>query len=156
MHLSIAIVYESFGGNTEDLAKMIQKQLLNGGHPNVHLYSCYQVKKNNYDLSLYDYVLFGSLTWDEGKLPLTMRKLLKKILIDQKQPFINCSVFGTGETQWGDRMYCRAVDEMEYHLTKNNKTVNYKLKIEQNPLGKEKKIEDFVKCILKETLENDT
>lgn len=147
--MNVAIVYLTFGGNTKKLAAMIKSFLEQGGHQ-VHLFST----RDRFDLSNYDYVLFGSLTWEikhvQGKLPIPMRKLLKKILIDEPQEIKRCSLFGTGETQWGMKYYCKAVDEMEYHLLKYNVPVDYKLKIEQNPIGKEKKVEDFVQRIMEE------
>src|SRR5690606_30167403 len=94
--------------------------------------------------------LFGSLTWSSGSLPIQMRKFLKEILIINPLDFKFCSVFGTGETQWGEEMYCRAVDEIEYHLKKNNKDVQLKLKIEQNRNSKEKYVQHFVDKLVKE------
>lgn len=146
-HKKIAIVYLSFGGNTKDLAKMISEILKEDGHT-VHLFTT----RDKPQLDEYDYVLFGSLTWEiqgkQGKLPIPMRKLFKNILIDNAQDIKRCSLFGTGETQWGEQYYCKGVDEMEYHLKKHGVQVDYKLKIEQNPLGKEKQIIKYAEEIL--------
>lgn len=147
--MKFAIVYLSFSGNTEKLATMIKTLIELNGYQ-AHLFST----RDDFNLENYDYVLFGSLTWEnkgiQGKLPVSMRKLLKKILIDEPQLIKRCSLFGTGETQWGAEYFCRGVDEMEYHLAKHNTPVDAKLKIEQNPIGKEMKVKHFVKEIMKE------
>ncbi|WP_144509838.1 flavodoxin domain-containing protein [Bacillus sp. FJAT-22090] len=145
--IKVAIVYLTFSGNTRDLATLIKGYIEEGGHQ-VHLFS----HKDDFDLSEYDYVLFGSLTWEikrqQGKLPIPMRKMFKKILIEEPQKIKRCSLFGTGETQWGEEYYCRAVDEMEYHLQKHGIIVDCKLKIEQNPKGKENKVKEYTNEIL--------
>ena len=143
--MKFAIVYVSYGGNTRDLTNFLVKCIEQCGHL-VHTYSV----RDAPDLEKYDFILFGSLTWTEGSLPIQMRKYLKSILIDHPTNFQHCSVFGTGETQWGESFYCKAVDEMEYHLTKKGKFVHSKLKIEQNPIGKEEKINQFIEEIMKE------
>lgn len=137
----IAIIYLSYGGNTRDLASYIARFMEEDGHL-VHLFN----HKDMPVLADYDYILFGSLTWDEGKLPSQMRRYFKKMLKDNPEDFTRCSVFGTGETQWGN--FCRAVDEMAYHLNKHEKAVDFQLKIEQNPIGKETRIKEFTKKIL--------
>lgn len=149
--MKFAIVYVSYGGNTRDLAMYLAKSIEECGHI-VHTYSV----RDRADLKQYDYILFGSLTWTKGSLPIQMRKYFKEILIDNPIDFKNCSVFGTGETQWGESLYGKAVDEMEYHLLKNNKYVHSKLKVEQNPIGKEKQINSFIEELMKEveTIEN--
>lgn len=141
----IAIVYWSLHGNTKLLAELISQEFKDGGF-NTHLFTY----KDSFDLSKYDYILFGSYTWDEGKLPVQMRNILKEVLINNPQVNCKTSVFGTGETQWGLENYCRAVDEIEYHLKKNNKLVDFKLKIEQAPLGTYKvvKTKEFVYNII--------
>lgn len=143
--MKIAIVYTSYGGNTKDLAELIRKRIELCGHQ-AHTFSI----RDKPNLNDYDYYLFGSLTWSEGSLPIQMRKFLKDILILNPLEFQKCSLFGTGETQWGEEFYCRAVDEMEYHLKKNNKNVQLTLKIEQNPIGKEKYVQSFVDNLMKE------
>ncbi|QJI52440.1 flavodoxin [Psychrobacillus phage Perkons] len=149
--MKFAIVYVSYSGNTRDLAYCLTKSIEECGHM-VHTYSVRDIV----DLEKYDYVLFGSLTWTKGSLPIQMCKYLKKILIDSPVNFKHCSVFGTGETQWGEHTYCKAVDEMEYHLIKNNKSVHSKLKVEQNPIGKWKQINQFIEELMEEvqTIEN--
>lgn len=137
------MVYTSYGGNTRDLAYLIKSILEDSGHL-VHIFS----NRDEFNLKGYDYILFGSLTWDGAKLPIQMRKLLKEVLITNPQVNCDCSIFGTGETQWGEENFCRGVDEIKYHLYKHNINVNYELKIEQNPIGKEHKVMEFVSKIM--------
>lgn len=147
MGRKIAIVYTSYSGNTKDLAHMMKSILEDSGHC-VHIFS----HRDTLNLSTYDYILFGSLTWDNGSLPIQCRKLLKEVLVENPQVNSKCSVFGTGETQWGEENFCKAVDEMKYHLSKHGIIVDYTLKIEQNPLGKESLVHEYVNNILEELL----
>lgn len=145
--MKFAVIYVSYGGNTKDLAYYITKRLEEYGQL-VHTFSY----RDEFNLDDYDYVLLGSLTWVDGKLPSQMRKLLKKILIENKVRVDHFSLFGTGETQWGEELFCRGVDEMNYHIKKYNKNVHHLLKIEQNPLGKESKIDNYIDNIMKEVM----
>lgn len=143
--MKVAIVYLTYGGNTKDLSFKILNLLVGCGL-DAHIFT----NKDNPNLNEFDYVLLGSLTWDEGKLPIQMRKYMRKILIDEPINVQYFSVFGTGETQWGMNNYCKAVEEISYHLQKHGKTVHHQLKIEQNPIGKDKFIISYVNDILKE------
>lgn len=136
----IAIVYTSISGNTEDTANMIAREFqLLGVACRVFTVG------DTPDLSIYDVVLFGSYTWGDGSLPVTMRKFLRQIIKIDIQILRSASVFGTGDTIFPK--YCRAVDEIAYHL--KNSTVPIcadPLKIEQSPrsLGQERKITAWV------------
>lgn len=145
MEANVAIVYTSYGGNTRDLAEMIKSMLERYGVKS-RIFSNRDVE----DLSEYKYIIIGSLTWDNSKLPIQMRRFLKEVLITNPQINCKCSVFGTGETQWGQENFCRGVDELQYHLQKNGVKVDHILKIEQHPIGKENKIKSFVENVLEE------
>jgi len=131
--MKAAIVYASLSNNTQDLAYMIAEEIKqNGGEVDLFYTGLFPV-----DYRMYDIVLFGSYTWGDGELPLSMRRELRHILMDNKgmKPFV-AAVFGTGDTQY--KFYCRAVDEMRYHLQKHNViVVGEPLKIEQNCKGKQ-------------------
>lgn len=142
----VGIVYVSYTNNTKNVAEIIAKTLVeNDIQVDVFSY------RDTFTLNDYDLVFIGSFTWADGKLPIQCRKLLKKILIDSPNQVKHYVPFGTGDTQWGE-LYCKGVDEIEYHLKKYSKSVINKLKIEQNPVSTYKKdiIKDFVNNILKE------
>ena len=132
--MNVAIVYTSLSGNTERLANVIATEIERiGGKCDLLLAGRFSV-----DLRTYDIVLFGSYTWGDGKLPIAMKKEMRRILIDEKQIPKVAAVFGTGDTQY--YKYCRAVDEMKYHLEKNGVIVKGdELKIEQYCQGSQER-----------------
>lgn len=146
MHLNkVAIVYISYTNNTKLLAESIGEYLTDSAKVDVFNYN------DKFNLNEYDFVFLGSFSWDKGKLPIKFRKFLKHILIEEPIDNQYFSVFGTGDTQWGE-YYCKSVDEIEYHLQKYGKTVIGKLKIEQKPISKHKQgiIKTYVENIRKE------
>lgn len=138
------IVYTSLSGNTKDLAELINYNLVRCGF-NVHISSA----KEMHSPLGYDVVLIGSYTWGDGELPVAIRKYLKHFLVESKVDLPVSVVFGTGETQFGLNNYCRAVDEIKYHLSKHTRVLST-LKIEQNPIGKEDQVKSFIEKIMEE------
>jgi predicted ribonucleotide reductase-associated flavodoxin len=138
------IVYTSLSGNTKDLAELINYNLVRCGF-NVHVSSA----KEMHSPQGYDVVFIGSYTWGDGDLPVTIRKYLKRFLIESRVEFPVSVAFGTGETQFGLNNYCRAVDEIKHHLSKNTRVLST-LKIEQNPIGKEDQVKSFIEKIMEE------
>ena len=144
--MDVLIVYASLSGNTEELAQLIAHEIkTNGGN-------CDLVKIGRVPFSIpkdkYDIVLFGSYTWDDGALPIPMRKQLRESLIVATDKPSKAAVFGTGDTQYPK--YCRAVDEIEYHIRKHGiEIVTDGLKIEQFPQGRQiVKTKEWVNHIL--------
>lgn len=143
--MKAAIVYASLSNNTQDLAYMIAEEIKqHGGEVDLFYTGLFPV-----DYRMYDIVLFGSYTWGDGELPLSMRRELQHILFGNKgmKPLV-AAVFGTGDTQY--KFYCRAVDEMRYHLQKHNViVVGEPLKIEQNCKGKQiQRMKDWTKSVI--------
>lgn len=138
------IVYTSLSGNTKDLAELINYNLVRCGFE-VHVSSAKELSNP----SDYDVVFIGSYTWGSGELPVVIRKYLKHFLVENKVKFPMCAVFGTGETQFGLNNYCRAVDELKYHLSKHTRVLNT-FKIEQNPIGKEDQVKSFIETTMEE------
>nr|BDD45019.1 putative flavodoxin-2 [Bacillaceae bacterium] len=136
--MKIAIIYESLGGNTEELAKLIANEFEQKG-AEVDLFFASRLSAN---LSIYDITFFGSYTWGDGELPKRMRKCLRRILIDSPNKPKAAAVFGTGDTQY--HFFCRAVDEMAYHLTKHGVDI----------IGEGLKIEQFCQGRQVETMKN--
>jgi len=138
--MRILILYHSLSNNTKEVANLIGKHVGEQG-------LSFLVSDIDYEINLeeYDHVFIGTYTWGDGDLPLQMRDYLRFILKENKLNLPSFSVFGTGETQF--TYYCRAVDEMEYHLSKFTK-VNGKLKIEQHPINQIDKIEKYTLDVL--------
>lgn len=143
----VAIVYISYTNNTKLVAESIKKYLVDSVKVEVFNF------KDDFNLEEYDFVFLGCFTWDKGTIPTAYRRFLKNILVDNPINNQYFSVFGTGDTQWGD-LYCRAVDEIEYHLNKQGKTVIEKLKIEQKPISNYNQniIKEYVNNIKKEVI----
>ncbi|MDC3413935.1 flavodoxin domain-containing protein [Terrihalobacillus insolitus] len=147
-----AIVFTTISGNTQEVAELITETITkNGGECDLFHTGRFAV-----NLSLYDIVFFGSYTWGDGKLPVPMRKELKRILIDDKDIPKLATVFGTGDTNY--HFFCRAVDEMEYHLNKHGvETIGSKLKIEQSCRGsQEQKVIEWTNQILNGVIDYET
>lgn len=143
----VAIVYISYTNNTKLVAESIKKYLVDSVKVDVFNF------KDDFNLEDYDFVFLGCFTWDKGTIPTAYRRFLKNILVENHIRNQYFSVFGTGDTQWGE-LYCRAVDEMEYHLNKQGKTVIEKLKIEQKPISNYNQniIKEYVNKIKKEVI----
>jgi flavodoxin I len=125
-----AIVFTSISGNTEEVAELISETIkTNGGECDL-----FRAGRFAANLSLYNIVLFGSYTWGDGKLPLDMRNQLRLLLIENETKIQRAATFGTGDTNY--HFYCRAVDEMRYHLINHNvEVIGDGLKIEQSCRG---------------------
>lgn len=138
----ILITYHSMGGNTKELAKIISQSARDKG---IHTF----VSELNEELNIeeFDFVFIGSYTWGNGDLPIRVREYLKWLLKENEFKLPVFSVFGTGDTQWTH--YCRAVDEIAYHLNKKTKVIS-KLKIEQHPVNQVEEISRYVATTLKE------
>lgn len=143
----VAIVYISYTKNTKLVAESIKEYLVDSVKVDVFNF------KDDFNLEEYDFVFLGCFTWDKGTIPVAYRRFLKKVLVENPINNQYFSVFGTGDTQWGN-LYCRAVDELEYHLHKHGKTVIGKLKNEQKAISKHKQdiIKSYVNNIKKEVI----
>lgn len=147
--MNVAIIYTTISGNTEEVAKIIANEIeQNGGKCDLLLAGHVSVCLKDYDI-----VLFGSYTWGDGKLPAAMRKQLKSLLVENKPTFNRAATFGTGDTQY--YFYCRAVDEMRFHLSKHGiEIVGDGLKIEQFCQGSQKrKVIEWINGIIRRELQ---
>jgi flavodoxin I len=139
VHNKYLIVYYSVGGNTKGIVDLIKKNLDVEGQECEVL----ALPSKSVNIETYDHVFIGSPTYGEGITPKPALNFLRYILKDNDFKLPSFSVFGSGDTQW--KTYCRAVDEIEYHLGKKT-TVSNKLKIEQYPISNAQitKINKFV------------
>jgi flavodoxin I len=93
-------------------------------------------------------VFIGTPTYGDGETPKPVLDFLRYILKENNFKLPTFSVFGTGDTQWSS--YCRAVDEVEFHLSKKTKVTD-KLQIEQYPISDYQinKIKKFVEMSIR-------
>jgi predicted ribonucleotide reductase-associated flavodoxin len=132
------IIYHSYTGNTEEVAEIIQKQLLsNGIQVDIHRVGSGAIP----DPANYDICFVGTFTWEEGSLPKEIEDYLDYSVLPS-----NTAIFGTGDTQFGkDSTFCRAVN-----IIANKYGYKYiPLKIEQSPRGaQEKKVVSWTQQII--------
>lgn len=130
--MNIAIVYSSMSGNTEEVATLIDTTHRRRGD-NVKRFEADRIgHKEAQSLSSYDLVYFGSYTWADGVLPEEMKDTFRLILKELNVPIRQAALFGTGDKMFVH--FCRAVDEMAYHLSKYGiPLAGELLKIEQSP-----------------------
>lgn len=124
------ISYLSYSGNTEEVAHLIGRHLINEGF---QVDWCDISRERAPQLAIYDYVFIGTFTWARGQTPEEVKDFVYDIGYKPK----NVAVFGTGDTQFGgDAMFCRAVDK----LVKFYESKWSGLKIEQSPRGTQERL----------------
>lgn len=140
--MNVAIVYSSMSGNTEEVAELIQATHVNRGD-RVVLYEADRIgHREAQSLATYDLVYFGSYTWADGVLPDEMKDTFRLLLKEQSVPIRQAGVFGTGDKMFVH--FCRAVDEMAYHLSKFGiPLAGELLKIEQSPRNQPYNVRDW-------------
>jgi flavodoxin I len=141
------VVYYSLGGNTKGIVNEIIKYMDGIGELYEILPLHVKPDLSTLDIEQYKYVFLGSSTYGKGKTPKLVLDFLRHILNFNEFKLPTFSFFCTGDTQWPT--YCRAVDEMSYHLSKKTQ-VKTILKIEQYPISDKqiRNIHEFVKASL--------
>jgi flavodoxin I len=132
--MEISIIYTSKTGNTKEVAELIEEELKAQGHETTSV-NIYNEPWNDHFVQRKQLIFFGSYTWGNGQLPEEMRRCLCSIIKEKRISLPDVAVFGTGEQMWPH--YCRAVDEMAFHLSKITNVLGT-LKIEQSPRGSQK------------------
>lgn len=121
------IAYLSYSGNTEEVAELIEKKLVEKGYE-IEMHRIGIDAPINPDSA--DYVFVGTFTWENGSVPEEMVYFVEEVGYKPD----NIAVFGTGDTQFGgDRWFCKAVDTIAEHYNSRWES----LKIEQSPRGKQ-------------------
>jgi len=139
-----AIVYASMSGNTEEAAELVARTCEEAGL-RTKLFLADEVTKRS--LAGFDIVYFGSYTWGDGELPEEMRDCLRLLLKDTPNRVEQAPVFGTGDKMFVK--YCRAVDEMAYHLMKHGVPLaSDLLKIEQSPRNRPYVVKDWTRRVI--------
>lgn len=132
------ILYHSYGGNTKDLAKEIEKQIELKSVSvvtdlSIDVLTAKEVTRSKeFDRILdYDVIILGSNTWGDGDMPPLMRKVcdyLNQESVDEQLKDKITAVFGTGET--GYHHYCASVNMMT-DLLRGRSNLIVTLKVEQ-------------------------
>ncbi|MFA8438271.1 flavodoxin [Pueribacillus sp. YX66] len=133
------VSYLSYSGNTEEVAELIGKRLL---EEDFHVDWCDIGIERPHNLSVYNYIFIGTFTWAKGQTPDEVKDFVYEIGYKPE----NVAVFGTGDTQFGgDDMFCLAVDKLATFY--ESKWPG--LKIEQSPRGsQEAKVGQWVEGVL--------
>ncbi len=124
------ICYLSFSGNTKELAEMIEAQISNDFEVDMYEIGFGIIP----DLTQYDFILFGSFTWDKGSTPDEFKDFI--LDTDGYKPS-HSFVFGSGDTQFGgDELFCNAVTKLHKFYDAHI----YPLKVEQSPRGSQESL----------------
>lgn len=140
--MNALVLYHSLGGNTKATAQLIKTNVEGYG-----LNCCLSTLDTSINIEEYDLVFIGSYTWGNGETPKEVINYLRWLLKENRFKLPPFSVFGTGETQW--TYYCRAVDEINYHLSKYTRVIST-LKIEQHPINQIDSIEQYIRETMEE------
>ena len=128
----VLLVYASMSGNTEAMADLIEKGLLEGG-AEVDRHEAMDV-----DAALfndYQYMIFGAYTWGDGDLPDEFLDIYDDM---EGMDFTGkmFAVFGSGDTSY--EHFCGAVDILEDKIKElGGNVVLPSVKIEMNPEDEE-------------------
>lgn len=142
-HMNVLVCYLTYGGNTQEVAELIQAHLMEQGHA----VSMYRLESGpNPDLGAFDAIFLGTFTYLQGSTPEEM----KDFVYDVGYKPSNVYIFGTGDTQFGgDELFCRAADR----LAKFYESRFPPLKIEQSPRGsQEQLVREWTEGVLEQCL----
>src|SRR5690625_1131756 len=129
--MNCLIAYVTYSGNTEEIAELIKKELLQQNMA-VDLYEI-GIVDWFVPIDSYDIIFLVSFTWDYGDLHDEMYSFLERYTRNLSK----VAVFGLGDTQFGgERLFCQAVDRL---ITFYNSKWDG-LKIEQSPRGSQEKL----------------
>lgn len=125
MKADALIAYLSYSGNTEEVAEILQETAESRGlRVDMHQIGI----DPPIEPESYDYLFFGTFTWEEGSTPDEMKDFVLEV--GYKPDHV--AVFGTGDTQFGgERIFCGAAEK----LAKFYNSPWPVLKIEQSPRG---------------------
>lgn len=123
-------------GNTKGLIDSVD---VNG----FDIYNLSQIKKEELNFDKYSVILFGTSTWGRGLPPRVFFNIRDELIkINSKK----IGLFGSGNTHYGEELFCGALDLLE-ELLKPKNQILFKLKFESYPT---KKVIDEFKRLLKE------
>lgn len=128
----VLLVYASMSGNTEAMADLIEKGLLEGG-AEVDRYEAMDIDAALFDE--YEHIILGAYTWGDGDLPDEFLDLYDD-MEDLDFSGRTFAVFGSGDTSY--EHFCGAVDILEEKIKElGGEIILQSVKIEMNPEGEE-------------------
>lgn len=134
--ISKAIYYYSMTGNTKGLIDSVDTS-------GFDIYNLSQTKKEDLNFDKYQTIIFGTSTWGRGLPPRVFFNIRDELVkINGKQ----IGLFGSGNTHYGEDVFCGALDLLEELLKQKNQII-FKLKFESYPT---KKVVEQFKNLLKE------
>lgn len=121
----VLIAYATRGGNTEEVAELIEESLIQAKH---------EVTKHRIGIGAFplvesfDKFILGTFTNGKGSTPREVKNFAMQLGYKPKEVI----VFGTGDTQFGgDDLFCNAAEKLSTFY----ESVYPVLKIEQSPRG---------------------
>lgn len=128
--IQVLILYASSTGNTEEIAKLLEKEL----DQNVFNITLEALEMGNIDshhLLEYDGILFGTYTYDDGDLPFET-DIFCDVLRTVNMTGKVVGVFGSGDTAYDQ--FCSAVDLMKVEFKQQHaETIQHTVKIDLYP-----------------------
>ena len=130
----ILILYASSTGNTEEIARLLNKSL-DKDHFEVTLKNLEMEESEAKLLLEYDGILFGTYTYDDGDLPFETEVFSDYLdTIDLSGKVIG--LFGSGDTSYSQ--FCQAVEEMKENFRRTQAVViDTTVKIDLDPQDEE-------------------
>ena len=129
-----AMYYYSLSGKTSALAESIKSSV-------VDLYKLNSINSKEFQFGNEEVIIIGSPTYGRGVPPMYFKQIIGQLraLSDRK-----IGIFGSGNTIYGEDLFCGATDVLEELLRDKNEIV-FKYKFEGYPT--EKNISEFKQLI---------
>lgn len=120
---NVLLVYATMSGNTEAMADLIEKGLIEA-QASVDRYEAMDIHAELFND--YEYILLGTYTWGDGDLPDEMLDIAEDM---ENLEFTGktFALFGSGDTSY--EFFCGAVDELENIVRKKISSEKNKLKL---------------------------
>jgi len=106
--MRVLIAFTSLSGNTRDVARLLRARCEARGHAVTWIEADIAGLAAAGPDPHHDLYLLGSWSDNGGRTPLEMKRFIAELVPAVGRPR-QVAVFGTGETQWGERYYCGAV-----------------------------------------------
>lgn len=123
----VLVAYASMSGNTEEVAEIIISELQSKDiKVDAHYIDVMSVTEK-ININEYSSIFLGTYTWDLGYAPDEISNFAEAHFLKEK----TIHSFGTGETQFGEELYCIASDKIAKYYNSPSPV----LKVEQSPRG---------------------
>lgn len=149
--MRILLAFTSLSGNTRDVARAIRARCEARGHAVTWIDVDVDGLAAAGPDPAHDLVLLGAWSDNGGRTPPEMKRFIAELVDAVGRP-ASLAVFGTGETQWGEDVYCGAVRRIAAFFA----SPHPRLEIEQMPHGERdaRAIEQWTDQVLDNTLDS--